>query len=354
MGLKRRLTALILALLLLTGATPAFAAAAGSSGDPLVSLSYAKTWAQTVLDGAVSSISATLNPFYNKASAGAVASLSSGSGCSVFSLPAGGTVKIATGATVTLISGAATVDIASGTVVNVSVGAAAGKGKLNRYQTYVACESTSATVTAGAASLFAVDGTYSKTDPPVVFSDVNASDWFHSDVYKAVELGLVNGMTATTYVPGGNLTAGQAVKLAACMYQRYKDGAVTLKNGDPWYRSYADYALQNGIISQDFADYDAIITRQQFIGVFYRALPEDQYASINGIPDGAIPDVSMADTCAAEIYAFYRAGILTGYANTTGIAEHSFGPDTTIARSEVAAIMNRMFDASARKTFSIS
>jgi hypothetical protein len=352
--LKKRLFALLLALLILTGITPAFAAEAGGPNDPLVSLSYAKTWSQMVLDSAVSNISATLLPLYQKASAYAVSSVSPGTGMSVFPLAVGGTITITTGSSVTLVSGSATLDVASGTVVNISVGAAAGKGKLNQSQRYIACENTAATVTASAASLFAVDGTYTLIDAPTVFSDVKASDWFYSDVYKAVELGLVNGMTATTYAPAGTLTCGQAVKLAACMHQLYHEGKVSLKNGDPWYRSYADYALQNGIIPQDFADYDAVITRQQFILVFYNALPADQYQAINTIPDGAIPDVAMSDAGAAEIYAFYRAGILTGYSDTPGFANHAFGADTTIARSEVAAILTRMFDTEARKSFSIA
>ena len=351
---KKSILAFILTLLLLAGTTSALAAEAGSRNDPLVSLSYAKTWAQTVLDTAVSKISATLDPFYQMASANAVASLQEGAGSSLFSLAAGGTVGFSTGSSVTLVSGAATISIGSGAVVNVSVGAAAGDGKLNRYQRYIACENTSATITVSETALFFVDGAYTTTDAPVVFTDVKSTDWFYSDVYNAVDKGLVNGMTATTYAPTGTLTAAQAVKLAACMHQLYHEGEVTLQNGDPWYRSYADYALQNGIISQDFSDYDAIITRQQFIVVFYNALPAEEYTAINTIPDDTVPDVVMTDSSAAEIYAFYRAGILTGYTNTPGHAEHAFGPDTTIARSEVAAILTRMFDDGARKTFTLS
>ncbi|NCB51765.1 MAG: S-layer homology domain-containing protein [Clostridia bacterium] len=352
--LRKRIFAFILTMILLTGATSALAAEAGSQSDPLVSLSYAKTWAQTVSDSAVSKISTTLNPFYQVASKNAVASLEAGVGSSVFTLAAGGTVDIATGSSVTLVSGAATIAIGSGAIVNVSVGAAAGNGKLNRYQNYIACENTSAKITVSETALFIVDGSFTKTDPPTVFTDVKSADWFYSDVYNAVDKGLINGMTATTYVPTGTLTAAQAVKLAACMHQLYYEGEVTLKNGDPWYRSYADYALESGIISQDFSDYDAIITRQQFIVVFYNALPAEEYQAINEIQDGAIPDVSITDQSAAEIYTFYRAGILTGYTNTSGFADYAFGADTTIARSEVAAILTRMFDDSARKTFTLS
>ena len=64
----------------------------------------------------------------------------------------------------------------------------------------------------------------------------------------------------------------------------------------------------------------------------------------NTVADGAIPDVATTDEGAKEIYAFYRVGILLGY------ADGSFGPENTVTRAEIAAIMNRMFDPDARKT----
>ena len=57
----------------------------------------------------------------------------------------------------------------------------------------------------------------------------------------------------------------------------------------------------------------------------------------------AIPDVKATDKFAAEIYEFYRAGILTG-----SDAKGTFHSASTIKRSEAAAILLRMFEASAR------
>ena len=50
------------------------------------------------------------------------------------------------------------------------------------------------------------------------------SDWFYNDVKTAVELGLVNGRSETTYAPSDNLTYAEAIKLAACMNQLYTKG----------------------------------------------------------------------------------------------------------------------------------
>lgn len=353
--LKKRLLSLVLAIALLAPAGAALASGAGSQSDPLISLSFARTWGQSLLQSVLPSIDSTLRPFYETASANAVKSLSGSYGPETVALAPGGTVSIATGTSVTLITGTAKVAVASGAVVNVSVGAAASDGRLNKFHMYVACENTKATVTASEAAVLMVDGAYVKTSGKTVFTDVKSTDWFYADVYTAVEKGLINGMTATTYVPAGTLTGGQAVKLAACIHQLYHDGKVSLQNGPgaEWYRTYADYALKNGILTQDFANYDAVITRQQFVKVFYNALPESEYAAINDIADNAIPDTLITDEAGKQIYAFYRAGILTGFTNTAGYAEHAFGADTLIARSEVATIVVRMLDASVRKTFTV-
>ena len=70
--------------------------------------------------------------------------------------------------------------------------------------------------------------------------------------------------------------------------------------------------------------------------------------ALNNIADNAIPDVKLGDKCADEIYAFYRAGILTG-----SDKQGTFNPDSTIVRSEVAAILLRMYDASTRVQFTL-
>ena len=69
---------------------------------------------------------------------------------------------------------------------------------------------------------------------------------------------------------------------------------------------------------------------------------------INAVADNAIPDVKTGAACAAEIYDFYRAGILTG-----SDVKGTFRPSDSIKRSEVAAILIRMFDSSARRTITL-
>ena len=55
---------------------------------------------------------------------------------------------------------------------------------------------------------------------------------------------------------------------------------------------------------------NAPVTRGEFVHIFHGA--EEAYKAINTVADNAIPDVKATDKFAAEIYEFYRAGILTG------------------------------------------
>lgn len=179
------------------------------------------------------------------------------------------------------------------------------------------------------------------------FQNVPASQWYYDDVVNAYELGLINGKSATTFKPDDNLTYAEAVKLAACMNQRYTTDSVTLQNGEPWYQTYADYCKTKKIIEVDYA-WNQPATRAGYMEIFAGALPANALKAINEIPDGSIPDVSMSHNQADSIYKLYRAGILQGNDEA-----HNCNPGATIKRSEVAAILTRMMDNSKRIHFSM-
>jgi len=181
---------------------------------------------------------------------------------------------------------------------------------------------------------------------------VSKSDWFYDAVKGAWQNYLIDGVTATTYKPHGTLTVAEAIKLASALHQMQNTGKVTLMNGKTnWYNSYVEYGIANGILDKSYANYtraqmNAPATRREFVSIFYPAM--DGYKALNNIADNAIPDVKLGDKCADEIYAFYRAGILTG-----SDKQGTFNPDSTIVRSEVAAILLRMYDASTRVQFTL-
>ena len=179
------------------------------------------------------------------------------------------------------------------------------------------------------------------------FVDVAEGEWYYESVYYAWDADLIDGTSATTFRPDNTLTVAEAIKLAAALHQLENDGAVTLKNGKTnWYDTYVAYAVKEGIIESKYQSYtqaqmNAPAKRSEFVHILHGAL--DDYKAINAIGDNAIPDVKTGDTYAKEIYDFYRAGILTG-----SNAEGTFHPESSIKRSEVAAILIRMYDESMR------
>jgi len=186
------------------------------------------------------------------------------------------------------------------------------------------------------------------------FTDVPQNAWYYNDVKTAVDMGLINGKSDTTYCPNDNMTYAEAFKLAACMHQLATTGSVTLKNGDKyWYSTYVEYCVNNGIydmmdveISNTELDPNAKITRAGYMKLFAKALPEEMLPGINYIPYGAIPDVPVSAAYADGVYKLYRAGILQGSDDA-----HSCKPFDNIKRSEVAAILTRMMDKTKRVRF---
>ena len=193
--------------------------------------------------------------------------------------------------------------------------------------------------------------TQAPNDEPNPFNDIPAGAWYLQDVLTAYRLGLINGKTANTFEPEANITFAEVIKLAACMHQLYHDGEVTLEVGAvDWYSTYMDYAVENGIIAADLSgDAGFMATRADFVNIFYSAIAESEYTVINEVADNAIPDVKLGDRYAERIYAFYRAGILVG-----SDAQGTFNPESNIARSEVAAIMTRLFNAEARRSIELT
>ena len=183
------------------------------------------------------------------------------------------------------------------------------------------------------------------------FYDVDSNDWFYEPVKSAWQNDLIDGVTARYFKPERSLTVAQAVKLAAALHQKQSVGFVTLQNGGAhWYDNYVNYAVVNGLIeaayqSKSAEAMNAPVTRAEFVHILSKTLVgAKQLNTVN-----SIPDVKAGDAWADEIYAFYRAGILTG-SDRLG----TFYPESSLKRSEAAAILVRLYDTGARQVFRLN
>lgn len=344
--MKKRILPFVLLLCLFLSGGEVFAA--GGVEDPLISVSWIK-------DTFLPRVRGLLEDTAAKTLEAAQTARNAEDGKELLALTAGQGVFLSAGQQFTLLSGGALLTVDTGEVIDVSAGESAGNGAARLYARYIVCEDAGAWLdaTADNALVKLSAGALKVSGSP--FADVSRSAWYYTDVSAASRRGLINGINGMEFDPAGQLTGAQCVKLASCMHQLHSEGAITLQNSATglWYDSYVAYALSNGILDAGLDDFDSPVTRTQFVQLFYRALPEDEYALLNDIADGQIPDIAVADTAAAEIYRFFRAGILTGYPADETRAAGSFGPEDTISRAEVATIMNRMFDVSARVSFSL-
>jgi len=180
------------------------------------------------------------------------------------------------------------------------------------------------------------------------FADVKSTDWFYNEVKLSYEIGLVNGMSATSYGPGSNVTLAEIIALASRLHSIYNTGEASFEQGETWYQVYVDYAEENDFLLPDLDDYNRAALRSEVAAILAKSLPASALEEINTVEDNAVPDVKIDAPHAAEIYELYRAGVLTGN-DSSGI----FYPNNPIRRSEIAAIVSRMAIPDARKNITL-
>ncbi len=176
------------------------------------------------------------------------------------------------------------------------------------------------------------------------FSDVPAGAWYAGDVSDVQKYGVIVGVGDNRFDPNGTLTLAQAVTMAVRVEAGGDRNIPRRGNASPWYQPYADYAANNGICrAGEFGDYNAPCSRLTMATLFYRVFPKSTEKARNDVT--LLPDVENNEKNAPVFY-LYRQGVLTGN-DTLG----TFEPQRSITRAETAAILNRVLDASKRKTF---
>ncbi|WP_164914416.1 DUF4127 family protein [Aminipila luticellarii] len=178
-----------------------------------------------------------------------------------------------------------------------------------------------------------------------LFADVPVSAWYFDYVMYAYEKGMMNGTGGSLFQPKAPMTRAMMV------YTLYKmAGAPEVKGnvsvpedvGSSWYKPAVEWALENGIASENwekkFAGNDSV-TREQLADMLWK------YAKYKGmdVTKGKYADVyHYADVFAVSpqlrdgVDWACSAGILTGTGTGTILA-----PQSPATRGEVAAMLKR-------------
>ncbi len=172
------------------------------------------------------------------------------------------------------------------------------------------------------------------------FNDVQEGDWFYDAVEYAVDAGLFNGTSETTFDPNTPMTRAMFVTI---LYRLAGSPAVSGTNtfGDvasgEWYTDAVLWASENGVVtgydSTTFGTND-IMTREQLVTMLYR------YAEGRGYDVGqsgnlqAFTDASSISSYALEALQWaYAADIIHGRTATTLV------PQGSATRAECAKLM---------------
>lgn len=188
---------------------------------------------------------------------------------------------------------------------------------------------------------------------PGQFTDVPAGSWCADSVRTAYEYGIMGGRRSDYFDTEGSVTLAQAIVMACRIHSFYCQDAPALpaEQGEPWYRPYTDYGEAHrfldctGLTEKEF---NAPVSRANFAGALWAAMPDEALTVIGSVEDNGIPDVSPGAYYAEAVYALYRAGILTG-----SDAKGTFGPDSKISRGAAAAIVGRAVNPGLRKAVTL-
>ena len=181
-----------------------------------------------------------------------------------------------------------------------------------------------------------VDASFSKIAASVSFRDVNQSDYYYDAVQWAVEKGITEGTSATTFSPGASCTRAQMVtflyRAAGSPAPKSTVNPFTDVSANDYYYNAVLWAVENGIttgVSADRFAPGATVSRAQTVTFLYRA---------NGSP--AANGASFSDVAADEYYAnavawAVRSGI------TTGTGNGKFSPSADCTRGQIVTFLYR-------------
>lgn len=183
---------------------------------------------------------------------------------------------------------------------------------------YLAYDTNLKTVGVGTFSLGIVNS-------QVKFSDVNASTWCYKYVAELSDAKIISGYADGSFKPGNTISYGAALKLIM-LAAGYSEQAPTVKGST--FSGYLAKAQAEGIVTRTNVNLSAPITRLQVAQLAAGAMKLD----LNNLSSVK----PFTDTADKHVQALNDLGIMQGFTNTT------FGPNSTLTRGQVSAIVWRM------------
>ena len=180
-----------------------------------------------------------------------------------------------------------------------------------------------------------------RTDcPSDAFSDLDKTQWYHEGVDFVLDNGLMKGMSDTVFVPNGEVTRAQLVTI---LYRLEGQPSVEgLENPfkdvteNAWYAEAVIWAVNNGVVngtSETTFDPNAAITREQIAAILFR------YAGAEAVEEDHLKDFTDANQISA--YAVDAMNWAVSEGLITGMGDGTVAPRATATRAQIATILMR-------------
>lgn len=181
----------------------------------------------------------------------------------------------------------------------------------------------------------------------VVFTDVaELTLWANDSINALYDAGIVSGTSATTFDPNGNVTREQFAKMLVSMLGDMEFVSGSSFSDVPtseWFAPYVatakEIGLVNGVSATEFG-VGQNITREQMAAMIYRAGNLLGYKA-NGTPKTFTDATNISDYAKPAVDALTAGGVING------MSDGSFAPSATATRAEAACMIYNMIKATA-------
>jgi len=178
------------------------------------------------------------------------------------------------------------------------------------------------------------------------FTDAKFNVWYHDGVHWALEKGLMNGTSDTTFSPNASATRAMIVTMlwraegspAASYAMNFTDVKM-----DTWYTEAVRWAAYAGLIkgtSKTMFSPDVPITREQLAALLYRSI-QAKGQGFTGTWAFSLLDFSDADQISEYAYEPLCWMTMNGIIN--GMGNGTLAPRSNATRAEVATMLMRFY-----------
>lgn len=195
---------------------------------------------------------------------------------------------------------------------------------------------TGSVLSSGMPSLSGMLGGGQDTGMP--FTDIKKGDWYEASVRDLYKRGLISGVSATRFAPGGSLTRAHLVsilhRLEGSPY--VKHAVFSDVSADAWYSGGVQWAAANGIVSgygKGLFGPEDMLTREQMFSILLRYA---QYKGYNASRRSGLDNFRDASEVSSYALSAIQWSQAEGLAYKYGADRDRLKPRQVATRAEVA------------------